>query len=99
MTHAVKRDKKRRMLFSDYEFLRMQYKSIIHNRSIDKEIRFSYAFQFAQLPRNSSQVRIQNRCVLTGRSKSVYRFCRLSRISFRELASKGLLMGISKASW
>lgn len=52
-----------------------------------------------KIPRNSSLVRIKNRCVKTGRSKGNYRLFKISRITFRELAAKGLLPGISKASW
>lgn len=99
MVNSVQRDKKRRLLSRSYEFLRMQYQSIIKNRSIPQDVRYSYILKLTQLPRNSSMIRIKNRCVITGRSKSVYRFCRLSRISFRDLASKGLLMGITKSSW
>nr|YP_665656.1 ribosomal protein S14 [Nephroselmis olivacea]AAF03183.1 ribosomal protein S14 [Nephroselmis olivacea] len=99
MVNSIQRDKKRRLLSKSYELLRMQYQSIIKNRSIPQDLRYSYILKLTQLPRNSSMIRLKNRCVITGRSKSVYRFCRLSRISFRELASKGLLMGITKSSW
>jgi small subunit ribosomal protein S14 len=53
----------------------------------------------SRLPRNSSPVRLHNRCKLTGRSKGYIRQFGISRISFRELASKGLIPGIKKASW
>lgn len=99
MVNAIQRDKKRRVLYKSYEFLRMQYQSIIKNRTLPQQLRYSYILKLAQLPRNSTAVRVKNRCIITGRSKSVYRFCRLSRISFRELASKGLLIGVSKSSW
>ncbi len=99
MVNSIQRDKKRRLLSKSYELVRMQYQSIIKNRAIPQDIRYSYILKLTQLPRNSSMIRMKNRCVLTGRSKSVYRFCRLSRISFRELASKGLLIGITKSSW
>jgi small subunit ribosomal protein S14 len=53
----------------------------------------------SRLPRNSSPVRLHNRCKLTGRPKGYIRQFGISRISFRELASKGLIPGIKKASW
>ncbi len=53
----------------------------------------------ALLPRNSSRVRLHNRCLLTGRPKGYIRQFGISRISFRELASNGLLPGVKKASW
>jgi small subunit ribosomal protein S14 len=51
------------------------------------------------LPRNSSPVRLHNRCLLTGRPKGYMRQFGISRITFREMASKGLIPGIKKASW
>ena len=53
----------------------------------------------SQLPKNSSKVRLHNRCKLTGRPKGYMRQFGISRISFREMASNGLLPGIKKASW
>jgi small subunit ribosomal protein S14 len=52
-----------------------------------------------QLPKNSSPVRLHNRCKLTGRSKGYMRLFGLSRITFREMASAGLIPGVKKASW
>ena len=51
------------------------------------------------LPRNSSKVRLHNRCLLTGRPKGYIRQFGISRITFREMASKGLIPGVKKASW
>lgn len=53
----------------------------------------------AKLPRNSSPVRMHNRCSITGRPKGYMRKFGLSRIQFREMASKGLIPGVRKASW
>ena len=53
----------------------------------------------ALLPRNSSRVRLHNRCLLTGRPKGYIRQFGISRITFREFASNGLLPGVKKASW
>ncbi len=52
-----------------------------------------------KLPKNSSPVRLHNRCSLTGRPKGYMRVFGISRIQFREMASKGLIPGIRKASW
>jgi small subunit ribosomal protein S14 len=51
------------------------------------------------LPRNSSPIRAHNRCSITGRPKGYMRQFGLSRIQFREMASKGLIPGVKKASW
>lgn len=53
----------------------------------------------SQLPRNSNPIRQRNRCKLTGRSRGYMRQFGISRITFREMASKGLIPGVRKASW
>jgi small subunit ribosomal protein S14 len=53
----------------------------------------------SRLPKNSSPVRLHNRCKLTGRPKGYMRQFGLSRITFREMASAGLIPGVKKASW
>ena len=53
----------------------------------------------AKLPRNSSPVRLHNRCSITGRPKGYMRDFGISRIQFREMASNGLIPGVRKASW
>ena len=55
--------------------------------------------ELSRLPRNSSPIRLHNRCNLTGRPKGYMRQFGISRIVFRELASKGLIPGVKKASW
>lgn len=55
--------------------------------------------KLAKLPRNSSKVRMHNRCSLTGRPKGYMRQFGVSRITFRELAANGLIPGVKKASW
>ena len=53
----------------------------------------------SRLPRNSNPIRLHNRCLLTGRPKGYMRQFGISRITFREMASQGLIPGIKKASW
>jgi small subunit ribosomal protein S14 len=55
--------------------------------------------ELSRLPKNSSPIRLHNRCKLTGRPKGYMRQFGISRIAFRELASKGLIPGVKKASW
>lgn len=52
-----------------------------------------------KLPRNASPVRMHNRCKLTGRPKGYIRQFGISRVTFREMANKGLIPGVTKASW
>ena len=99
MNNLVYRDKKKRNLYFKYEIKRLEYKSLLNDLNLPKEVRYNIMLLLNRRPRNSSKVRIKNRCILTGRSHSVLRICKLSRIKFRELASQGLLMGITKSSW
>jgi small subunit ribosomal protein S14 len=99
MVNAINRDLKRRNLVSKFELLRLEYKSILKDLSFSKEFRYQYLLKLNKLPRNSSKIRVKNRCILTGRGKSIHRFCKLSRIKLRELASQGYLAGIKKSSW
>jgi len=55
--------------------------------------------ELSRLPKNSSPIRLHNRCKLTGRPKGYMRQFGISRIAFRELASKGMIPGVKKASW
>ena len=52
-----------------------------------------------KLPKNASPVRMHNRCKLTGRPKGYMRYFGISRVTFREMANKGLIPGVKKASW
>lgn len=99
MISWIERDKKRRQLVAKYELKRLQLKTIIQTTSLPKDIRWDANLKLAKLPRNSSSVRIRNRCVITGRSRGIYRFFKMSRILFRQYASSGFLPGVKKSSW
>lgn len=83
----IAREKKRRRLVEQYAERRMMFKAAGDWEALQK------------LPRNSSAVRLRNRCRLTGRSRGYMRRFGLSRIAFREMARAGLIPGIRKASW
>lgn len=99
MSNLVNRDQKRRKLYKKFESKRVLFKSIIQDLSLPKQFRLETMIKTSSLPRNSSKSRIRNRCIDTGRGKAIYSKFKLSRISFRELATKGLLPGVLKASW
>jgi small subunit ribosomal protein S14 len=92
-------DQKRRILAEKYELRRKLYKSLVRDTELPNEVRENARCKLADLPRNSSFTRVMNRCVFTGRARSVYQLFCVSRIVFREPASKGMLHGIKKASW
>ena len=96
---AVERNKKRQRLAAKYAAKRAALKAIVKDRSRPFEERWQAMLKLAELPRNSSPTRIRNRCELTGRPRGYYRKFRLSRIMLRELASQGLIPGVTKASW
>lgn len=99
MINLIGRDLSRRKQTCKYELSRLTLKSIIENRSLGEQERFRAAIKLSGLPRNSSKTRLRNRCVLTGRARAVYRFCKFSRIELRRLAGQGRLPGITKSSW
>lgn len=99
MNNQIQRDKKRRIFYLKQEIKRLEYKSFFNDLRLNKEFRYTIMTTLNKLSRNGSRVRIKNRCILTGRTHSVYKMCKLSRIKFRELASQGVLMGITKSSW
>ena len=74
-------------------------KEVARNRELAPEERFAAYLKLAKLPRNSSPVRVRNRCELTGRPRGYYRKLRISRIGLRELASAGQIPGMVKSSW
>lgn len=81
------RERKREKLVAQYAGKRAALKEAGEWQALDK------------LPRNSSKVRLHNRCKLTGRPKGYMRKFGISRVTFREMASDGKIPGVTKASW
>ena len=81
------RERKRQMLVDKYAKKRAELKAQGDNVGLSK------------LPKNSSRVRLHNRCSITGRPRGYIRQFGISRIQFREMASAGLIPGVKKASW
>ena len=99
MTNSIQRDNRRRLLLLEFQLKRLQCKTVSQDLNLNRSIKKMIESKRAALPRNSSQTRVRNRCTITGRGRGVLRFCKLSRIRVRNLASQGLLSGVSKASW
>ncbi|MEE8284698.1 MAG: 30S ribosomal protein S14, partial [Alphaproteobacteria bacterium] len=78
---------------------RAKLKEIASDKSLPAEERFAARLKLAELPRNSSAVRVRHRCEITGRPRGYYRKFRLSRIALRELAAHGQIPGMVKSSW
>lgn len=95
----INRDKKRREMVKKFAAKREQLLAIINSASSSDEERYAARLKFQQLPRNSSPVRLRNRCSLTGRPRGVYRKFGLARTKVREFAMRGEIPGVIKASW
>ena len=96
---AVNRNEMVKRLVKQTAAKRDALKAIANNDSLPLEERFAARLKLAKLPRNSSAVRIRNRCELTGRPRGFYRKLKMSRIALRELGSQGYIPGLVKSSW
>ena len=96
---AVNRNRKRIKLSKRYENKRKKLKKIIMDKKKTLEERFKAQLILSKMPRNSSKIRIRNRCEITGRPHGVYRKFGLGRNKLRESAMKGEIPGLTKASW
>ena len=96
---SIEKNNRRQRLSKRYLGRRARLKAIARDKSKPMEERFAATLKLAQLPRNSSQNRVRNRCEMSGRPRGFYRKLKLSRIALRELGSKGLIPGLVKSSW
>ncbi len=95
----INRDEKRRAVVAKFAAKREKLMATINDQSASEEDRFQARLKLQQLPRNASPVRLRSRCQLTGRPRGVYRKFGLGRSKLRELAFKGEIPGVVKASW
>ncbi len=96
---TVNRNERVKQLVKQYAARREALKKIANDQNLPLEQRFAARLKLAELPRNSSKVRIRNRCVLTGRPRGYYRKLKMSRIALRELSAAGQIPGMVKSSW
>ncbi len=96
---VINRDLKRRVTVEKFAAKRAELKAIIINVKLSDEDRAAAREKLQALPRNSSPVRLRNRCLLTGRSRGVFSKFGLGRIKLREYAMRGEVPGVVKASW
>ena len=96
---SINRNKKRIALNLKYANKRKELKKIVMDRKLSFEERFKAQMKLSKLPKNSSKIRIKNRCEITGRSHGVYRKLKISRITLRELSLAGKVPGMIKSSW
>ena len=99
MKKKIKKNIKQRYLFKQFEKNRFIYKIILKNLNLQKDLRGQALQRLLRFSKNTSLTRIKNICFLTGRSRSIYRLFKISRIQLRKLASKACIPGLSKYSW
>jgi small subunit ribosomal protein S14 len=95
----VNRDKKRRKTVKKFSARRKALMDIVNNQSISLEDRYEARLKLQKLPRDASPVRLRNRCALTGRPRGVFRKFGLARGKLRDIAMRGEIPGVIKASW
>ena len=99
MKNSLKKDLMVRQQIQRMEYKRVLYKSIIKDQTLSQELRYDFILKLNKIPRQSSVIKKNNRCVLTGRTKGTLRYFKMSRICLRELVASGTLPGVIKASW
>ena len=96
---AINKNNRRIKLSEKYFKKRSKLKKIIMDKKLSLEERFKAQQKLSKLPRNSSKVRVMNRCQITGRPHGVYRKLKISRIALRQLGLEGKIPGMIKSSW
>ena len=98
-TAVINREQKRRETVKKFAAKRAALLAIVTNMSLSEEERFAARQKLQALPRDSSPVRLRNRCSLTGRPRGVFSKFGLGRTKLREYAMRGEIPGVVKASW
>ena len=96
---SINKNNKRAKLANKFYLKRKKLKKIIMDKKITLEERFKAQQKLSKLPRNSSIIRVRNRCQITGRPHGVYRKLKISRIALRKLTLEGKIPGMVKSSW
>jgi small subunit ribosomal protein S14 len=96
---VINREQKRRAMVEKFAAKRALLLATISDVSLSEEERAEARLKFQALPRDSSPVRLRNRCALTGRPRGTFKKFGLGRIKLREFAMRGEIPGIVKASW
>ena len=96
---VINREAKRRATVKKFAARRAELLAIMNNNRASDEARTEAREKFQRLPRNASPVRLRNRCALTGRPRGVYSKFGLGRGKLREIAMRGEIPGVTKASW
>ena len=95
----IHRDLKRQATVRKFAAKRQALQAIIDDQSLSEEERYQARLKLQALPRDSSPTRLRNRCAITGRPRGTFRKFGLGRYKLREVAMRGEVPGLTKASW
>lgn len=98
-TALINRDAKRRKIVAKFAAKRAEFINASNDQSLSDEDRMNARLKLQALPRDASPSRLRNRCQLTGRPRGVFRKFGLGRNKLREIAMRGEVPGLTKASW
>jgi len=98
-TSMIEREKRREKAVKKYAAKRAQLKELVRSPKSSPDERLAAQARLQSLPRDASPSRQRRRCQITGRSRGVYRKFGLSRAKIREVAMRGEIPGLTKASW
>jgi small subunit ribosomal protein S14 len=96
---SVEKNNRRQRRVKQYAKRWQKLREVARDKTVAPEERFEATLKMAELPRNTNPTRVRNRCELTGRSRAVNRRFKLCRVALRDLASVGLIPGVTKSSW
>lgn len=96
---SINKNNRRKKMVKKYAGKWARLKEVANNEDLPMDERFVARMKMAELPRNSHPTRVRNRCALTGRARGNYRKFGISRLKFRDLASMGMIPGVTKSSW
>jgi small subunit ribosomal protein S14 len=96
---SINKNNRRKKMVKKYAAKWAALKAVASDESKPFDERFQARLKMAKLPRNSHPTRVRNRCALTGRARGNYRKFGISRLMLRELASQGMIPGVTKSSW
>jgi len=95
----IESNQRKKDLVDRYAARRKELKKMSRDVTLPLEDRLEAGYKLASFPRNSSPVRVRNRCAITGRPRGVYSFCGLSRVVLRQMAVHAQLAGVRRSSW
>lgn len=96
---AIAKNNRRKKLSENGEAKRAELRAKLLDENLSEDEFYALQKKLQKMNRDTSRIRVRNRCELTGRPRGYYRDFQLCRIQFRDLAHKGLIPGVTKSSW